>query len=101
MPKGESFDPELDGKNPDHQGVMQAFVNRILFGTPLVAEGTEGIRGLTLSNAIHLSSWLGHAVTLPIDEDEFLKELNERRAHSRKKEGSGVVFDTEGSYGSK
>ena len=54
-----------------------------------------------LSNAMHLSSWLGHAVTLPIDEDELLKELNERRAHSRKKEGSGVVFDTEGSYGSK
>ncbi len=100
MPKGESFDPELDGKNPDHQGVMQAFVNRILFGTPLVAEGTEGIRGLTLSNAIHLSSWLGREVTLPLDEDLFLEELNKKRATSKKKTNvKEVTLSTEGTYG--
>ena len=100
MPKGESFDPELDGKNPDHQGVMQAFVNRILFGTPLVAEGTEGIRGLTLSNAIHLSSWLGREVTIPLDEDLFLAELNKKRATSKKKTNvKEVTLSTEGTYG--
>ena len=99
MPKGESFDPELDGKNPDHQGVMQAFVNRILFGTPLVAEGTEGIRGLTLSNAIHLSSWLGREVTIPLDEDLFLAELNKKRATSKKKTNvKEVTLSTEGTY---
>ena len=100
-PECETIEVETDGLNEQHAGVMKAFAGKILHGTPLVAGGEEGINGLMLSNAMHLSSWLGHAVTLPIDEDEFLKELNERRAHSRKKEGSGVVFDTEGSYGSK
>ena len=100
-PECEAIEVETDGLNEQHAGVMKAFAGKILHGTPLVAGGEEGINGLMLSNAMHLSSWLGHAVTLPIDEDEFLKELNERRAHSRKKEGSGVVFDTEGSYGSK
>lgn len=100
-PECETIEVETDGQNEQHAGVMKAFVGKILHGTPLVAGGEEGINGLMLSNAMHLSSWLGHAVTLPIDEDEFLRQLNERRAHSRKKEGSGVVFDTEGSYGSK
>ena len=100
-PECEAIEVETDGLNEQHAGVMKAFAGKILHGTPLVAGGEEGINGLMLSNAMHLSSWLGHAVTLPIDEDELLKELNERRAHSRKKEGSGVVFDTEGSYGSK
>ena len=66
-----------------------------------MAEGVEGINGLMLSNAMHLSSWLGHPVTLPIDEELFLEELTKRRASSRKKEKNDVVFDTEGSYGSK
>ena len=100
-PECETIEVETDGLNEQHAGVMKAFAGKILHGTPLVAGGEEGINGLMLSNAMHLSSWLGHAVTLPIDEDEFLSQLNERRAHSRKKEGSGVVFDTEGSYGSK
>ena len=80
---------------------MKAFAGAILRGTPLVADGREGIRGLALSNAIHLSSWLDRTVEIPVDEDVFLEELNKRRATSRKKEGSGVVFDTEGSYGTK
>ena len=80
---------------------MKAFVGAILEGTPLVADGREGIRGLELSNAIHLSSWLGKTVELPINEELFLEELNKRRANSRiKEEVESVVFDTENSYGS-
>ncbi len=89
---------ETDGENEQHVGVMKAFAGKILHGTPLIAEGVEGINGLTLSNAMHLSSWLNQAVELPFDEELFLEELNKRRTSSRKKEGSGVVFDTEGSY---
>ncbi|GFI66178.1 myo-inositol 2-dehydrogenase [Lachnospiraceae bacterium] len=89
---------ETDGCNEQHVGVLKAFAARILHGTPLVAEGTEGIRGLTLSNAMHLSSWLDRTVEIPFDEELFLEELNKRRATSRKKTGSGVVFDTAGTY---
>ena len=89
---------ETDGVNEQHVGVLKAFAGKILRGTPLVAEGVEGINGLTLSNAMHLSSWLNQEVEIPFDENLFLEELNKRRAASRKKEGTGVVFDTEGSY---
>ena len=50
------------------------------------------------SNAMHLSSWTGKTVTLPIDEDLFLEELNKRRATSRLKTGASVTLDTEGTY---
>lgn len=89
---------ETDGVNEQHIGVMKAFAGKILYGTPLIAEGIEGIMGLTLSNAMHLSSWLKQPVQLPIDEELYLNELNKRRASSRKKEESQVIFDTEGSY---
>ena len=89
---------ETDGENPQHAGVLNAFAARILRGEPLVAEGKEGIRGLTLSNAMHLSSWLEKPVEIPFDEELFLQELNKRRASSRRKEGGNITFSTEGSY---
>lgn len=89
---------ETDGENEQHVGVLKAFASRILHGTPLIADGVEGINGLTLSNAMHLSSWLKKEVEIPFDEDLFLEELNKRRSESRIKEGTGVVFNTEGSY---
>lgn len=67
-----------DGKNEQHVGVMNAFAGKILRGTPQVAEGVEGIKGLMLSNAMYLSSWLGETVELPIDEDLFYEELQKR-----------------------
>ena len=76
---------ETDGRNEQHTGVLKAFAGRILHGSPLIAEGSEGIFGLTLSNGMHLSSWLDTAVTLPFDEDLFLRELNKRRETSRLK----------------
>ena len=74
---------ETDGKSEQHSGVLNAFAGRILHGTPLIADGREGINGLTISNAMHLSSWLGKPVTLPFDEDLFYDELMKRAATSR------------------
>lgn len=73
---------ETDGKNEQHIGVLKAFTGHILRGEPLIALGSEGIFGLTLSNGMHLSSWLDATVTLPLDEDLFLQELNKRRRTS-------------------
>lgn len=89
---------ETDGMNEQHIGVFKAFADHILKGTPLVAAGVEGIRGLTLSNAMHLSSWLDKTVEIPFDEELFLSELNKKRATSKKKEDAGIVFDTKGTY---
>ena len=61
-----------------HSGVLQNFAANILDGTPLLAPGSDGINGVRLANAIHLSSWTGTEVSLDFDEDEFLAELNKR-----------------------
>ena len=98
QPQCQQVEVETDGENLQHVGVLNAFAGKILHGTPLVSEGTEGLGGLTLSNAMHLSSWLGRAVDIPFDEELFLSELNKRRATSRKKESKDITFSTEGTY---
>ena len=76
---------------PDQWGtqhclVMDNFADHVLNGTPLVASGQEGIKGVTLANAIHLSTWLGKEVELPFDEDLFLSELNKRVEEEKQSE---------------
>ena len=86
------IDPELDGENPKHEGVIRAWGGAILRGEPLVAGGEEGINGLTLANAMYLSDWLGKTVDLPIDEDLYYDELMKRVATSRRKTITEAVF---------
>ena len=52
-----------------HAGVLENFAANILDGTPLLAPGSDGINGVRLANAIHLSSWIGEEVPLDFDED--------------------------------
>jgi UDP-N-acetyl-2-amino-2-deoxyglucuronate dehydrogenase len=61
-----------------HSGVLENFAAHILDGTPLIAAGSDGINGVRLANAIHLSSWTSREVPLDFDEDEYLRELNKR-----------------------
>ena len=90
---------ETDGENPQHVGVLNAWGGAILRGEPLVAGGEEGINGLTLSNAMHLSSWLDKEITLPFDEELYYNELMKRVATSKRKTNvKEVVADTSGSY---
>ena len=77
---------ETDGENPQHCGVINAFAGAILRDEPMVADGREGIYGLTLSNAMHLSSWLGKEIVLKdLDHDLFYSELEKRIKSSRGK----------------
>nr|WP_275980406.1 Gfo/Idh/MocA family oxidoreductase [Halalkalibacter alkaliphilus] len=61
-----------------HIAVLENFAANIVDGTPLIAPGSDGIHGVALANAIHLSSWLGKEVELPIDEELYLAELNKK-----------------------
>lgn len=91
---------ELDGKNEQHVGVINAWAGAILRNTPLVADGSEGINGLMLSNAMHLSAFLDKEVTIPFDEQLFKDELMKRCAVSRRKTGNAAVFaDTSDTFG--
>ncbi len=99
-PKRENYNPETDGKNEQHVGVLNSFASSILHGTPLIANGEEGINALSISNAAHLSAWLGREITLPLDEELFYSELMKRVATSRRKSNVITkVSDLEGTYG--
>ena len=98
-PKAEFIEVETDGKSEQHVGVLNAFAGAILHGTPLIAGGEEGINGLTISNAMHLSAWLNQEIMLPLDEDLYYNELMKRVKTSRRKENvSEIVSDTSGTY---
>ena len=70
-----------------HHTVLSNFGRAILYGEPLIARGEEGLCELTLCNAAYLSSWLGQTVSLPMDDKEYLCQLEKRIASSHKKEG--------------
>ena len=97
--KSECIEVETDGKNEQHVGVLNAWADAIRNGGQLVAHGSEGINGLMLSNAMHLSAFLGKEVELPIDEELYYNELMKRVASSRRKENVKAVFaDTSDSF---
>jgi predicted dehydrogenase len=87
------------GGGEEHKGVTKNFVNAILNGTPLLARGEEGINGVQLANAMHLSTWLNDWVSLPVDEAQYYAKLQEQVKNSTfKKDSKGKVLDVAGSY---
>ena len=89
-----------EGPNPQHVGVLNAWADAILHGGKLIAEGKEGIKALTISNAMHLSAFLGKEVEIPFDEELYYEELMKRVATSKKKVGVKAVFsDLSNTYG--
>ncbi len=83
-----------------HVGILKNFVSAIQNKTDLLAPGKEGINGLTISNAIHLSGWTGETVDVKtFPHDKFFEILQDKIKNSTvvKKE-SHVVADTAGTY---
>ena len=100
-PKYTVSEVETDGKNPQHSGILRNFTNAILGVEPLFVDGKEGINGVEIMDAMLLSTWLGKTVDLPIDDELYLKLLNEHIAASVKKQDvCETVLDTSGTYGS-
>ena len=88
-PKCEVIEPETDGENPQHVGILTNFTKAILGEEPLFVDGKEGIRGVELMNAIELSGWQGgKRIALPIDGDAYYEELQKHVAVSRFKTGN-------------
>lgn len=61
-----------------HREVLRNFAANILHGEPLIAPGADGIHGVRLANAAHLSAWLGQEVPVDLDDEAYLRELNAR-----------------------
>jgi len=100
-PKCEKIEVETDGENPQHSGIINNFTAAILGKEELFVDGSSGLLGVELMNAIELSGWRGGArVQLPVDEDEYLEELNKHRSVSRLKVGTEqAAASTVGTYG--
>ena len=102
-PKYTRIEVETDGLNEQHPGVINAWGGAILRGEPLVAHGSEGINGLTLSNAMHLSSWLNKPIELPIDAElyyaELLKRIDASQAKTNVKELAADISNSHNGTG--
>lgn len=98
-PNTETIIVETDGQNPQHLGIFRNFTNAMLGKEPLFVQGEEGLKGVELMDACLLSEWTNQMVTLPIDDDLYLEELNKRIKTSKKKTNvTNITSDTAGSY---
>lgn len=82
-----------------HLEILQNFAAAIVGKQSLKVSGFDGLNGVEMMNAMLLSQWLGKAVEMPIDDELYLEELNQRIATGRElRAESSVVLDTTGTY---
>lgn len=89
------------GSGEQHTGIINDFASAILTDSPLLAPGEEGILGLTISNAMHYSTWTGDWVKLSdFPHDAFYEILQEKIRNStvKKEIKETAVQDTSGTY---
>jgi len=93
--------PYEESSEPGHISVTTAFANAILKGDKLIAPAVEGIYSLTLGNAIMLSSFQGHPVEIPIDEEAYEAKLQDliRSSNFQKEVKIGGMEDLSKSFG--
>ena len=69
---------------PQHIGIIKNYTDFLLKKTDkFIAPGKEGIVGLTFSNAIHLAGWTHEEVTIPLDEERYIAELEKRKEEEK------------------
>ncbi|MFP4198896.1 MAG: Gfo/Idh/MocA family protein [Halanaerobium sp.] len=90
----------VPGDNPEHLGILNNWINAILNDAELIAPGEEGIKGLTISNAMHLSAWTDDWVELPLDEDLFKSELDKKIKNSTfvKENSEAKTMNVDGTF---
>ena len=93
-------EPETDGKNPQHAGIINNFAAAILGHGSLFVRGEEGIHSVELMNAIELSGWNGgERIELPIDDMRYKRELDAKRALTKEKKNVvAAVADTANTF---
>ncbi len=95
MPARETVELEIESDNPQHIGILNNFANTVLGIEELYADAADGIKGVTLANAMHLSTWTNDFVDIPLDGKKFYELLQKHIKESKvvKKEvvGNGAV----------
>lgn len=75
--------PYPETKGTPHQMVTENFANAILHGDDLIAPAPEGIKSVSIGNAILLSSMTHKTVPMPIDQDEYAALLDDLIKNSK------------------
>ena len=87
------------GENPQHVGILNNFANAVLGLEPLYVDGREGLKCVELMDSMLLSAWPRRTVSLPVDDDEYKRELDIRIKSSKEKSGRDILIDNSMSYG--
>ncbi len=90
----------VSGIGEQHVGILKDFANSLINKTPLLAPGEEGIDGLTISNAIHYSSWTNKTVDIKnFPHQDFYNILKDKIKNSTMvKNLREKTSDTAGTY---
>lgn len=87
------------GDNPQHVGILNNFANAVLGLEPLYVDGREGLQCVELIDAMLLSAWQDRTVAIPVNDDEYLQELQKRVAVSKLKDTGDLLIDNSMSFG--
>ncbi|MBC8103302.1 MAG: Gfo/Idh/MocA family oxidoreductase [Cytophagales bacterium] len=91
--------PVPGGEANEHRTITRNWVAAISEGKPLLAQGTEGIHGVQLANAMLLSAWTDDWAAVPTDEERFYQLLQEKIAASTfQKQSDGKALDFTGTF---
>lgn len=74
---------DTEGENSQHSGICNNIANAILGLEEVYAPARDGLCGVQLANAMHLSSWLNKEIEIPFDDELFYDELKKRIAISK------------------
>jgi predicted dehydrogenase len=90
----------IDRKVNQHAVLMQNFVNAIRDNEPLIAPLTEGLRSLSIANAMLLSTWKEQTIEFPIDAGEYQRHLQTKidRSSLRVKADVEAEINMDSSY---
>ena len=66
----------LEADDVPYQQVLAAFARHLLDGSPLIADGWDGLRQVQLANAAYVSGWEERRVMLPVDNGRYLDGLS-------------------------
>ena len=86
---------EFTAEEPDgHPILLENFAEAILEGAELTADGREGIKSLSISNAAYISSWTDSWAEIPTDEALFEEHLLELCRKEKNKANISESADT-------
>lgn len=95
----EILDVPCDG-GAQHVGIFNDFTSALLYGTPLLAPGEEGINGLTISNAMHYSTWTNSEIDIDNfpHEDHYIILKEKIKSSTVVKKVANTVTKLDGTY---